>query len=227
MISRLCNKYQFFAAVDEVSRYIDQQYNASRFLPDYADGWKQVSRDLFSDKQNIQVIELARLLDRPGWLPVAFMQCCGLSAYELNPYRGSDFRWGDGKHLPFEDVARVQRARSVAAQADVETLLAIVQAGLSSRCQSPEKCAEEWTILEKRAGEARRETREEAVFEVIDGWLTTWQGCAGLHWMALCRECLSDIRDLEWERMRAFWKRWPEVLGLEDPTSDVATDVSM
>ena len=114
-LARMLHKYQIDDGIEAIVSYLSRYYPTDYFE------WEQRARGNpnFGNLENIGVVNIARLLDKPSLIPAAMMQCCQLPVKCLM----EGFQRADGVHerLSQEDLtnALIARAKLVEVRAQV------------------------------------------------------------------------------------------------------------
>ena len=123
----MAHKYQLDDALATAMAVLDSKYK----WPVNLDGLDFT----LSGDHNIAVVNLARLLDRPKWLPVAFLGCCSLDSTRL--IRGFQRVDGTLEQLAPDDLTRALVARSELVKEAMQTFIEITNPGVSPTCPTP------------------------------------------------------------------------------------------
>ena len=205
---RLGHKYQI-EDVQEQSMDLLRRYFTDRF-----DTWEEIvasSRSypgaLFStcDVHPIGAVQLARLLDEPSMLPVAFYKCAALGCSILDGWTRHD---GTVEHLSLEDTKRAIAGYGNLSYDCMPMTERIFDPSPSGLCTSPDICTR-----------GLNNVYEFAKYEVplsVGGMLNTWSQAIEeeLEPWDVCEHCQHALYKREKDQRRRLWCNLPRIFGL-------------
>ncbi|PIL26465.1 hypothetical protein GSI_12223 [Ganoderma sinense ZZ0214-1] len=221
-IIRLSHKYHVQDVLDQAVEYLQTHFTST------FDAWTSNTAlrvPLFSARHAIGVVNLARLIDRPALLPIAFYRCAQLGGDVVSGYRRED---KTVEYLRRRDLRRCIDGRNELAEQAASVLAEVFgNAYPCDACVRRERCAIALLNLSARM------VADEFVSEV--DVLTSWAGRIE-EWaedLDLCEPCRRAVITQDRRARRQVWDDLPTIFGLtvegwaasedEDETTDPDT----
>ncbi|KAM5539624.1 hypothetical protein V8D89_006733 [Ganoderma adspersum] len=202
-IIRLAHKYHVQDVLDQAIASL-QEYFTSSF-----DAWEsrigQAAIKVRS-QQAIGIVNLARLVDRPSLLPIAFYKCATLGSAVLNGYKRED---KSVEHLTRKDAKRCLDGRIRLAEASLSILAEVF---VTRSCQGCVNRARFRTALQAMLGDAIR--HEAALSPTV---LLSWKDVVG-DWArahGLCGVCKKAALERDVKARRKVWDSLPQIFDIE------------
>ncbi|KAJ7119181.1 hypothetical protein C8R44DRAFT_707532 [Mycena epipterygia] len=160
------------------------------------------------DAHNMCVIELAREVDAPWVLPIAFYNLsAAFSEVGSDIFHGAVFN-GVSTSLSLQDQQSFlfgHNRQNTSTHADIQRFLAHPPSADIEGCESPSRC----TAVRLAAIENSREMIRTYPSIPLDIWdATNWDK------LKVCPACLAVLKDTHQEARQAFWDKLPEMYGL-------------
>ena len=208
------HKYQVDSGIEAASSFLSKCYSDDfdTAYPLRVAGYHNGAWEYFKlfdpTEANIGVVHLARLLDLPKVLPIAFMECCSLDPEAL--FAGYQRDDGTREHLSPEDIGRVLLARTQVVLFQSRVFLSVIAAGASKECVGEGKCETAFEAAVRRMGAMDCEA------EFSTGWHYSWMDYSEPSPVEHpCEPCMWKLHADQRAMWRVFWDtRWKPILGI-------------
>ncbi|KAI1795306.1 hypothetical protein LXA43DRAFT_1090956 [Ganoderma leucocontextum] len=202
-IIRLAHKYHVQDVLDQAIAALEEY-----FTSDF-DIWERganLGAVAFNPKHAIGVVNLARLVDRPSLLPLAFYQCVSLGGEVVNGYRRED---GSMECLDISDIKRCIDGRNELAAKAAGFISDVFVMHPCARCETPGDCP---SAL-KKILETVICSEDASSSDVLASWeepIKLWAAD-----FLLCRPCTNATIGREAAKRKRVWNALPDIFDIE------------
>ncbi|PIL26466.1 hypothetical protein GSI_12224 [Ganoderma sinense ZZ0214-1] len=204
-VIRLAHKYHVQDVLEQAIASLKERFT------DSFDAWEARTGPAtikVRSRQAIGVINLARLVDRPSLLPLAFYKCATLGSAVLDGYKRED-NLKSIEHLSREDEKRCIDGRVRLAEAALTVLAEVFTARPCGGCKTHARCR---TVLQAMRGDAL--AHEGALSaSVLASWREVVSGWARER--GLCGPCEKAALERDVRARRRVWDSLPKIFDIE------------